>query len=113
MSESEAAFLTDVGLRVRLLRTARALSQDRLAELAGVSRVTLGSIERGEHEAGIGRYRLLAHALDVPLSVLVEDGDDLNLLVRTLAHQKMTSRQPALPLGVSPAATASSSDGPR
>jgi len=88
MSESEAAFLRDVGLRVRLLRTARALSQDRLAELASVSRVTLGSIERGGHESGIGRYRLLARALDVPLSVLVEDGDDLNLLVRTLVHRR-------------------------
>ena len=88
MTESEAAFLGDVGLRARVLRTARKLSQDRLAELSKVSRVTLGSIERGNHEAGILSFRALAVALDVPLSLLFEDGSDLDLLVRTLAHRR-------------------------
>lgn len=68
-----------------MLRTARKLSQDRLAELSKVSRVTLGSIERGNHEAGILSFRALAVALDVPLTLFFEDSTDLDLLVRTLA----------------------------
>ena len=87
-TEAEAAFLDDVGLRVRVLRTARKLPQERLAELAGLSRVTLGSIERGKHEAGILSHLALAATLDVPLSLLFEDGTELDLLIRTLPAEK-------------------------
>ena len=65
MTDEDAAFLADLGLRIRLLRTARRMSQDRLAETARIPRVTLGSIERGEHAAGILAYRALATGLDV------------------------------------------------
>jgi len=82
------AFLAAVGLRIRLLRTAQRLSQDRLAELAKLSRVTLGSIERGNHEAGILSFRALAVALDVPLASLFEDSTDLDLLVRRCTRQR-------------------------
>lgn len=88
MKEAGAAFLAVVGLRIRLLRTAQRLSQDRLAELAKVSRVTLGSIERGNHEAGILSFRALAEALDVPLASLFEDSTDLDLLVRRCTRQR-------------------------
>jgi transcriptional regulator with XRE-family HTH domain len=77
MTDDDAMFLADLGLRVRVLRTARRLSQDRLTETAKVSRVTLGSIERGEHAAGILAYRSLAVALDVPLSGLFDDSSRL------------------------------------
>jgi transcriptional regulator with XRE-family HTH domain len=73
--EGRTAFLGDVGLRVRIARVGRRLSQDRLANLAGVSRVTLGSVERGEHDAGITTYRSLAMALDVPLPMLFGEVD--------------------------------------
>jgi len=81
MTDNDATFLADLGLRVRVLRTARRLSQDRLAETAKVSRVTLGSIERGEHAAGILAYRSLAAALNVPLSGLFDDSSRLDYLV--------------------------------
>jgi transcriptional regulator with XRE-family HTH domain len=74
------AFLADLGLRIRVLRTARRLSQGRLAETAKVSRVTLGSIERGNHAASILTYRALAAALDVPLSGLFDDSSRLGYL---------------------------------
>jgi transcriptional regulator with XRE-family HTH domain len=88
MTEHEAAFLADVGLRIRVLRTARKLSQDRLAEVSEVSRVTLGSIERGNHEAGILSFRALAVALDVPLTLLFEDSTDMDLLMRTFTRRQ-------------------------
>jgi len=86
-TESEAAFLADVGMRVRLLRTVRRMSQDRLADVAGVSRVTLGEIERGEHGAGVLRYRAVAAALDVPLGSLFDGNPDPDTLVDTAGPQ--------------------------
>lgn len=82
-TDREHAYLAAVGQRVRLLRVARRLSQDTFADLAGVSRVTLGSIERGEHAAGLLAYVKLAEALGVGLSLLVDldaDNDVLRLL---------------------------------
>ena len=82
-TDPEHDYLAAVGQRVRLLRVARRLSQDAFAELAGVSRVTLGSIERGEHAAGLLTYVKLAEALGVGLSLLVDldaDNDVLRLL---------------------------------
>jgi transcriptional regulator with XRE-family HTH domain len=47
-------------------------SQDALAVRSGVSRVTLGSIERGEHPAGLLTYVRLGRALSVPLADLLD-----------------------------------------
>lgn len=84
ITDSERGYLRMLGLRIRLLRTARRLFQDRLAEAAGVSRVTLGSIERGEHPAVLVTYVRLAAALDLRLPDLVDadatDRDVLQLL---------------------------------
>lgn len=73
----DSAFLRGLGLRVRLLRVARGLSQDGLARVSGVSRVTLGSIERGEHAASLLAYRKLARALGRELGDLLEEGEML------------------------------------
>jgi transcriptional regulator with XRE-family HTH domain len=73
----DADYLSAVGLRVRLFRMARELSQDELARIASVSRVTLGSIERGDHAAGLLTYRRLARALDRDVGELVADGEVL------------------------------------
>lgn len=67
-------YLRTVGLRIRLLRVARGLSQEELGETSGVSRVTVGSIERGEHAASVLAYRRLARALEVELSELLDEG---------------------------------------
>lgn len=84
ITDPERAYLRALGLRIRLLRTARRLSQDRLAEAAGVSRVTLGSIERGEHPAVLLAYVRLATGLGLRLPDLIDpdaaDRDVLRLL---------------------------------
>lgn len=87
-TDAGAAFLADVGLRIRLVRTARGLSQERLAELATVSRVTLGSVERGEHASDLLTYRAVAAALDVPLGLLMDDGTDPDLLLLALSRRR-------------------------
>jgi transcriptional regulator with XRE-family HTH domain len=40
--------LHEIGQRVKILRKEKGLTQDALANLSGISRVTLGKIERGE-----------------------------------------------------------------
>jgi len=86
--EGRASLLSEVGLRVRVARMGRRLSQDRLAKPAEVSRVTLGSIERGDHDAGITTLRALAIALDVPLAMLFGGDDELARLVVTSTPQR-------------------------
>lgn len=74
-ADPELAYLRAVGLRVRLMRITRAMSQEQLGAMSGVSRVTVGSIERGDHPASVLAYRRLATALDVQLSELLDEGE--------------------------------------
>lgn len=56
---------------LRVERARRRMSQERLAELAGVSRVYLGTIERGNTACSIDIVDQLASALDVPVPELL------------------------------------------
>lgn len=56
---------------VRRLRHARDLSQEALADLAGLHRTYVGSIERGERNVSIDNMERLACALGVELRELV------------------------------------------
>ena len=71
--ELERAWLAEVGLRIRVARIRRRESQEQLAELARTSRVTLGSVERGDHAAGVLTYVRLARTLGVSLDELLAD----------------------------------------
>jgi transcriptional regulator with XRE-family HTH domain len=53
------------GVRVRHLRLERGLSQERLAEVAGIHRTYMSDIERGERNIGLDNILALARALDV------------------------------------------------
>lgn len=57
---------------VRRLRGERKLSQEALADLAGLHRTYIGSIERAERNVSIDNMERIAHALGVRLSALVE-----------------------------------------
>ncbi|MEU4339494.1 helix-turn-helix transcriptional regulator [Micromonospora lupini] len=58
------------GQRVRDLRQARRLSQEELAELAGVHRTYVSSLERGQRNVGLDNILAIAAALGVPPSDL-------------------------------------------
>jgi transcriptional regulator with XRE-family HTH domain len=57
-----------IGQRVRKLRQALGVSQEELAERAGLHRNYVGSVERGERDIGITALGRLARALDVSLA---------------------------------------------
>lgn len=61
------------GERVRSLRRHKKLSQERLAELAGVHPTYIGQIERAEKNCTIEAACKIATALDTPLSELLRE----------------------------------------
>jgi transcriptional regulator with XRE-family HTH domain len=60
------------GRKLRELRTERGLSQEQLADLAGLHRNYIGNIERGEQGVGIDNMILLARTLKVKPAVLFD-----------------------------------------
>jgi len=66
MKEVERQF----GKRVRELRLAMGLSQEKLAFKAGVHRTYLGGIERGERNPSLKNIAAIAMALDITLREL-------------------------------------------
>jgi transcriptional regulator with XRE-family HTH domain len=72
MTEVQRAWPVEVGMRLRQARVKRRLSQREAAAVAGLSSVTLGSIERADHVAGLLTYIQAARALDLPLAELLD-----------------------------------------
>lgn len=64
--------LAAVGLRLRQHREARGLTQERLAEKAGLDQTYISGIERGVRNPGIKNIVRLARALGIPVAKLLE-----------------------------------------
>jgi transcriptional regulator with XRE-family HTH domain len=62
-----------LGIALRTLRVARGLSQERLAEVAGVHPRYVSDIERGRRNVGIVNLDRLAGALGVDLPTLMTE----------------------------------------
>ena len=62
-----------LGKRVRALRTAKAWSQERLAEEAGMHRTYMWGIEQGTRNPSLRHLTRLADALGVPLQSLFDE----------------------------------------
>lgn len=56
-----------VGARVRHLRTTAGYSQEGFAELVGLHRTYIGSVERGERNVSLDNIARIAAALEVPI----------------------------------------------
>jgi len=76
MAEGElevAAARMAFGRRVRKLREAQRLSQEQLAERAGMHRTYLSSLERGQRNVGLDNIIALAQALGVSAARLFDE----------------------------------------
>ena len=61
------------GRTVRRLRENRGLSQEKLAELAGIHRTYIGDVERGTRNIALVNMTRIAKALGTSLSRLIAD----------------------------------------
>lgn len=59
------------GEHLRSVRTSKGVSQERLAELAGLHRTYVSSVERGERNISLVNIDRLATALEIPLRELM------------------------------------------
>lgn len=66
-SDARRAFAQNL----RALRTERGLSQERLAELSGLHRTYVSSVEREERNISLDNMERLAKALGTSLAILV------------------------------------------
>jgi len=62
-----------VGLNIRRIREKRGLSQEKLAALAGIHRVYMGQVERGEKNVGVVNLEKIANALKIPVHILFDE----------------------------------------
>ena len=69
---ARSGILVKFGNRVRDKRTALKLSQEELAELAGVHRTYIGMIERAEKNITLSNIERIARALSVSLDQLLK-----------------------------------------
>ena len=72
---NKSKFIEDLALKIKLERIKRNLSQEKLGELANISRLTIGYIERGESEPSIVKVSQIADALNMKLCDLVKFDD--------------------------------------
>ena len=66
------------GRTLRKFRKAEGLSQEKLAELAGIHRTYIGDVERGKRNIALLNLVQLAKALKTPLSKLISEMEKLN-----------------------------------
>lgn len=59
------------GKRVREMRKSKGISQERLAEMAGIDRSYMGNIERGEKNVTLKKAYEICDALEIEIQVLI------------------------------------------
>lgn len=62
-----------VGERIRLYRVMIGMNQQRLAESLGITFQQLQKYERGENRIGAGRLLMVAKALGIPITLLLDE----------------------------------------
>ncbi|WP_165817948.1 helix-turn-helix transcriptional regulator [Microbacterium sp. Gd 4-13] len=65
--------LRQIGRNIKAERARRELTQEALANVSGVAVAQVARMERGESDTGISKYVLVARALRVRPSLLLED----------------------------------------
>lgn len=71
-SDADKQYLVELGGRIKYLRLLRSLSQEELAEQAGVHRTYIGMIERGEKNLTILSLKKIAEAFQLDVTLLLE-----------------------------------------
>ena len=78
-TDDQKQVVLQVGVVLKKLRKEKRLSLEELAELSGVSKLTLGNIERGETNPTIGMLWKISKSLSLPLMALFSTESNVNL----------------------------------
>lgn len=81
----------DVGERIMFLRTKSGLTQNALAEKAGVSQTHLRRVELGQADITVGHLQLICDALGISLKDFVDVSDDKEETATAMSN--LTPRQ--------------------
>lgn len=65
-----------LAINVRRYRRSRGISQERLAELCGLHRTYVGSVERAERNVTLSTLEAIAQGLGISVSALITRKDD-------------------------------------
>ena len=65
--------LADVGVAIKKVRTSKGVSQEQLANDAGIDRSYMGGIERGEHNFTIMSLAKIAKGLEMTVAELLAE----------------------------------------
>lgn len=84
------AFSDDLGNAIRALRHARKLTLENVAARSGISIGALSQVERGKGNPAFFTLIKIAHALDVPLTSLLEAGSAVSPVVRAGERRPLT-----------------------
>lgn len=84
----------DVSKRLNTLRTQCAFTQNRLAELAGVSQSHLRRVELGEADITVSHLQLLCDAMGISLKEFFDDESNVNEI--DIAISKLSPKQKKL-----------------
>ena len=72
-TEERKMLLKQLGLSIKLARVRKELSQEELAELAGLHRTYIGMVERAERNITVINLVQIAKALDISLDKLFDN----------------------------------------
>ena len=72
-TEERKMLLKQLGLSIKLARVRKELSQEELAELAGLHRTYIGMVERAERNITVINLVQIAKALDVSIDKLFDN----------------------------------------
>lgn len=69
-------FAKQIGAKIRIHRTSKHWTQERLAELSNTTASYIGQLERGEKDVRISTLEKVAHALDMSVNQLFADENE-------------------------------------
>lgn len=73
--------LSEIGIKIKALRKEQKMTQEALASLAGISRVTLGKIEKGHFgSVSVKTVDIIVHALGYEIDLKMQSGFGLPVL---------------------------------
>jgi transcriptional regulator with XRE-family HTH domain len=64
--------LKKFGFRIRHIRSTKGITQEKLAELSGLSRQYLGDVERGTRNISLVNIQKISNALEITISKLLD-----------------------------------------